>query len=166
MARKAFYSFHYKNDNWRVSTVRNIGSGEGNKPASDNDWEEVKKGGDSAIKKWIDGQMVGKSCVIVLVGEKTAGRKWIKYEIKKAWESGKGVLGIQIHKLKNSDGEQGSEGRNPFDDFTIDGKKLSSVVKLKKPIQLTSQGVYNHISDNIADWIEEAIEIRNSYLGT
>ena len=38
MARKAFYSFHYKNDNWRASTVRNIGSVEGNKPASDNDW--------------------------------------------------------------------------------------------------------------------------------
>lgn len=163
MARKAFYSFHYKNDNWRASTVRNIGSVEGNKPASDNDWEEVKKSGDSAIQKWIDGQMTGKSCVIVLVGEKTAGRKWIKYEIKKAWESGKGVLGIQIHKLKNSAGEQGDEGRNPFDNFTIDGKKLSSIVKLKKPSQSTSQGAYNHISENIADWIEEAIDIRNSY---
>lgn len=163
MARKAFYSFHYKNDNWRASTVRNIGSVEGNRPASDNDWEEVKKGGDSAIQRWIDGQMTGKSCLIVLVGEKTAGRKWIKYEIKKAWESGKGVLGIQIHKLKNSAGEQGSEGRNPFDDFTIDGKKLSSIVKLKKTSQSTSQGVYNHISENIADWIEEAIDIRNSY---
>lgn len=163
MARKAFYSFYYKNDNWRASTVRNIGSVEGNKPASDNDWEEVKKGGDSAIRKWIDGQMTGKSCVIVLVGEDTAGRKWIEYEIKKAWESGKGVLGIQIHKLKNSSGEQGSEGRNPFDDFTIDDKKLSSIVKLKKPSQSTSQGVYKYISENIADWIEEAIDIRSAY---
>ncbi|WP_027709832.1 TIR domain-containing protein [Zooshikella ganghwensis] len=163
MTRKAFYSFHYANDNWRASTVRNIGSVEGNQPASDNDWEEVKKGGDSAIQKWIDDQMTGKSCVIVLVGEKTAGRKWIKYEIKKAWESGKGVLGIQIHKLKNSSGEQGSEGRNPFDDFEIDEKKLSSVVKLKKPTQSNSQGVYKYISENIANWIEEAIDIRNSY---
>ncbi|MEW8354447.1 MAG: TIR domain-containing protein [Candidatus Thiodiazotropha sp.] len=25
MARKCFYSFHYNPDNWRVSTVRNIG---------------------------------------------------------------------------------------------------------------------------------------------
>jgi|SRR5690554_4338073 len=144
MARKAFYSFHYKNDNWRASTVRNIGSVEGNRPASDNDWEEVKKGGDSAIQRWIDGQMTGKSCLIVLVGEKTAGRKWIKYEIKKAWESGKGVLGIQIHKLKNSAGEQGSEGRNPFDDFTIDGKKLSSIVKLKNFTVYQPRGLQPH----------------------
>lgn len=163
MTRKVFYSFHYSNDSWRASTVRNIGTVEGNKPANDNDWEEVKKGGDAAIKKWIDSQMKGKSCVVVLVGEKTAGRKWITYEIKKAWESGKGVVGIQIHKLKDSDGEQGEEGGNPFDYLTLDDELLSKIVKLKKPPQKTSQGVYTHISQNLADWIEEAIEIRNSY---
>ena len=27
--RRVFYSFHYKPDNWRVATVRNIGSIEG-----------------------------------------------------------------------------------------------------------------------------------------
>ena len=53
MARRVFYSFHYKNDNWRAATVRNIGVVEGNSPASDNDWETVKKGGDAAIKRWI-----------------------------------------------------------------------------------------------------------------
>lgn len=50
MARKVFYSFHYIPDCWRVSQIRNIGAIEDNKPASDNDWEEVKKGGDSGIK--------------------------------------------------------------------------------------------------------------------
>jgi len=162
MARKVFYSFHYSNDNWRASTVRNIGSIEGNKPAKDNDWETITKGGDKAIEKWIDDQMSGRSCIVVLVGEKTAGRKWINYEIKKAWNDGKGLVGIQIHKLKNSNGDQGSEGSNPFDKFTIGDKKLSSIVKLKKPSQITSQAVYNYISENISDWIEEAIEIRKN----
>ena len=163
MARRVFYSFHYTNDNWRASQVRNIGSVEGNKPATDNDWEEVKRGGDKAIEKWIDDQMHGKSAVVVLVGEKTAGRKWIKYEIKKAWESGKGVIGVCIHNLKDNDGEQSSKGRNPFDDFTVDGKKLSSVVSLKNSPYTGSQNVYNHIRDNLKDWIEEAIETRNEY---
>ncbi|SEL93368.1 MTH538 TIR-like domain [Colwellia chukchiensis] len=163
MARKAFYSFHYLNDNWRASTVRNMGAVEGNKPATDNDWESVKKGGDKAIQNWIDDQMKGKSCLIVLVGEKTAGRKWIKYEIEKAWNDGKGVVGVQIHKLKDSAGSQAGEGRNPFDDFKIGDKSLSSIVKLKKPTQTTSQGVYNHIKENLADWLEEAINIRNKY---
>ena len=120
MARKVFFSFHYKPDNWRASQVRNIGAIEGNKSVNDNTWEEVKKGGDTAIQKWIDNNLYGKSCCIVLVGEKTAGRKWIKYEIKKAWADGKGVLGICIHNLKDKEGNQSVKGRNPFENFTIE----------------------------------------------
>ena len=48
MARKVFYSFHYQADGWRASKVRNIGVVEGNAPATDNKWEEVKRGGDVA----------------------------------------------------------------------------------------------------------------------
>ena len=73
--RRVFYSFHYIPDNWRASQVRNIGTVEGNKPASDNDWESITKKGDAAIKEWIDGQLSGRSCCVVLVGEKTANRK-------------------------------------------------------------------------------------------
>ena len=53
MARRVFYSFHYKPDNWRASQVRNMGVIEGNRPASDNEWEKVTSGGDKAIEKWI-----------------------------------------------------------------------------------------------------------------
>ena len=84
MARKVFYSFHYKPDNWRASQVRQMGVIEGDAPVSDNDWEKVTKGGDEAIKKWIDGQMSGKSCAVVLIGTNTAGRKWINHKIIKA----------------------------------------------------------------------------------
>ncbi|NVO26740.1 TIR domain-containing protein [Donghicola sp. C2-DW-16] len=80
MARKCFCSFHYTPDSWRASTVENIGAIEGNKPASDNDWETVTKGGDAAITKWIANQMVGRTCTIVLVGSQTANRTWINPE--------------------------------------------------------------------------------------
>lgn len=104
MARRVFYSFHYKKDNWRAATVRNIGVVEGNSPASDNDWETVKKGGDAAIKRWIADQMKNRTCTVVLVGAQTANRKWINYEIVKSWNDGKGVVGIYRHGLKNADG--------------------------------------------------------------
>ena len=81
MKRRVFYSFHYKPDNWRASKVRNIGAIEGNQPATDNDWETVKRGGDRAIERWIAGQMRGRSCTVVLVGANTANRKWINREI-------------------------------------------------------------------------------------
>lgn len=161
MARKAFYSFHYVSDNWRASQVRNMGVVDGNKPATDNEWEEVKKGGDTAIQEWIDDQLNGKSVAVVLIGSKTAGRKWINYEIKKAWGEGKGVLGIYVHNLKNSDGDQATKGNNPFDEFKIGDKSLSSIVKAYDPPYSTSTNVYDHIKGNLADWIEKAIEIRN-----
>ena len=52
------------------------------------------------IESWIDNQMAKRSCVVVLIGENTAGRKWINYEIKKAIELDKGIVGIYIHNLK------------------------------------------------------------------
>ena len=100
MARKCFYSFYYQPDNARASQVRNIGVIEGNASVSDNDWEKVTQGGDDAIKKWIAGQMYGRTCAVVLVGTNTANRKWINHEIVKAWDDGPGVVGIHIHGLK------------------------------------------------------------------
>ena len=162
--RRTFFSFHYKPDNWRAGQVRNMGVVEGNEPVSDNDWGEVTEGGEDAIKEWIDDQMKGRSCVIVLIGNKTAGRKWIKYEIEKAWNDGKGLLGIYIHGLKNQDGEQSSKGKNPFEAFTVGEKEnLSNIVKAYDPPYKTSRYVYDHIAENIADWTEEAISIREDY---
>ena len=162
MARKCFYSFHYKPDNWRVSTVRNIGAIEGNKPASDNDWETITKGGGEKIKDWIADQMKGRFCTIILAGSNTANRKWINHEIVKSWDDGKGVLVIYIHNLKDKDGNQSSKGANPLY-YVTHGKtkkRLSTIAKAYDPPRATSKGVYSYIEDNIEDWIEEAIQIR------
>ena len=163
--RQVFYSFHYVPDNWRVSQVRNIGQIEDNKPVSDNKWEEVKKKGDKAIETWINDNLKYRSCTVILVGENTAKRKWIDYEIKKSWNDGKGILAVHIHNLKNSNGKQSNKGNNPFDHFTVgeDKKKLSSIAKCYNPPYKVSTNVYNHIKENLEDWIEEAIEIRNKY---
>ena len=164
MARKVFYSFHYKPDNWRASQVRNAGVLEGNRPCSDNDWESVTKGGAAAVKKWIDGQMSGRSCAVVLIGSGTAGRKWINYEIEKAWNDGKGVVGVYVHRLLDSSRTQATKGANPFDSFTLGGgaKKLSSVVKAHDPPFSASTSVYDHIKSNLAGWVEEAVRIRSA----
>ena len=114
MARQCFYSFYFHEDNWRAAKVRNIGTVEGNKPAPGNTWEIVKKAGDEAIKRWIAAQMKEKSCVIVLVGTNTSTRKWVKHEIIKGWDDGLGVVGINIHGLKDVNGYVSRKGQNPF----------------------------------------------------
>ena len=163
MTRRVFYSFHYDKDAWRTSQVRNIGKIEGNKPATDNYWEEVKKGGDKAIQKWIDEQLYGRTCTIVLIGKYTAGRKWINYEIEKSWKEGKGIFGIYIHHLKNEKGEHAVKGKNPFDGWQVGGEPMSSILKSYDPPSTDSKEVYAYISEHIEDWIEEAIDIRNRY---
>ena len=161
--RRTFFSFHYKPDNWRAGQVRNMGVVEGNEPVSDNDWETVTKGGDAAIRRWINDQMRGKSCAIILIGTHTSGRKWIKYEIEKAWNDGKGVVGIYIHNLRDSNGNQSGKGANPFYSFTVNGRRLSNIVMAYDPPYKRSTNVYAHIKNNIADWVEEAIRIRGRH---
>ena len=163
MARKAFYSFHYKPDSWRAGTVRSIGAIEGNEPVKDNEWEAVTRGGDEAIRKWISNQMYGRSCTVVLVGTNTANRKWINHEIIKSWNDKMGVVGIYIHGLKDSDGNTSTRGSNPFDyiDYGNTGKKLSSIVKCYNPGGSDSKERYDWITKHLANAVEEAVKIRN-----
>jgi len=128
MARNVFYSFHYKPDNARSSQVRNMGVVDGNRPAADNDWEMVVRGGEDAIKRWIDDQLKGRSCAIVLIGQSTAGRKWINYEISTAWNKKMGVFGIHIHNLRDLSGNQTQKGANPFDHVTFTGSGKSTII--------------------------------------
>lgn len=163
MARRTFFSFHYKPDNSRAAQVRNMGMVDGNKPVSDNDWETVTKGGDAAIKKWIANQMSGRSCTVVLVGSNTANRKWINYEIIESWDDGMGVVGIHIHGLKNLDGNIATKGANPFASINYGktGKKLSSIVNCYNPSGGNSKERYAWIEKHLANAVEEAIKIRN-----
>lgn len=164
MARRCFFSFHYRPDNWRASTVRNIGAIEGNRPATDNDWESITGGGETSIKNWIADQMKGRSCTVVLAGTNTANRKWINYEIVKSWDDGMGVVGIRIHGLKNSAGEVSHAGGNPFDYIKhgATGKKLSTIVKCYDPAGSNSQERYDWIKKHLANAVDEAIKIRRA----
>ncbi|AEA61150.1 TIR domain-containing protein [Burkholderia gladioli] len=161
MTRKVFYSFHYQRDGWRASKVRNIGVVEGNPPASDNKWEEVLRGGDAGIQRWIDAQLENRTCTIVLIGAETANRRWVKYEIEKSWNSGKGLFGIRIYKILDHNQQTSIAGANPFDGFSLkDGRKLSTLAKVYDPPYASSADVYNYVSKNLAGWIETAIADR------
>lgn len=155
--RKIFYSFHFANDVMRVQQVRNMGVVEGNNPVSPNAWEEVKKKGTTAIETWIDDNMTGKSCVIVLVGTDTHKRPWVKYEIEKAWKDGKGLLGIHIHNLTCPNNGKCTKGTNPFDGISF---TQGGVVVTPKCHDPKSSDAYGDIASNLSSWVEAAIKQR------
>lgn len=162
--RQVFFSFEYNKDYWRAGQVRNMGKVAGESTFSDNDWEKVKKKTESEIKKWIDSQLDMRSCIVVLVGSTTSERKWVNYEIKKAYELKKGIVGIYIHGLKDKYGDQEKKGKNPFDSILTDhGEKLSKYVDCYDSEYTTSENVYKDINDNLEILIEEAISRKGSY---
>lgn len=156
MARKVFFSFHYQRDIWRVSQVRNSWVTKERETAGfwdAADWEKVKKGGDAEIEKWIEEQLKGTSVTVVLIGAETNDRKFVDHEIKRSRLLGKGMLGIRIHKLKDSNGNTDVAGTNPFD--------LWHVTKDDKRIYYSQfYKTYDWVDDNghanFANWIEEA----------
>ena len=158
--KKVFYSFHFDNDVMRVQQIRNIGALEDNKPVSVNEWEQIRRGSDSSIEKWIDENMRYRNCVVVLVGEETANRKWVKYEIKKAWNDKRGLVGIYIHNLQCPRNGLSRQGQNPFGQFTVNGRSLSTIVQCYNP---NSYDTYGDIKNNLERLVDEAIRIRSNY---
>jgi hypothetical protein len=116
MARHVFFSFHYQRDIVRVNQIRNLPEIVADAAAGFKDkslWEEAKEKGDVAIKKLIDAGLLGTSVTVVCIGNKTAGRKYINYEIQESINRGNGILGLQIHHLKNFDSETDTVGDTP-----------------------------------------------------
>ena len=149
--RQVFFSFHYE-DNWRVQQIRNIGAIDGNEPLSPNKWEDVKRSGDISIKKWINNQLHMRSCTVVFIGEKTAHRKWVKYEIEQSWKMKKGIIGIYIHNLKDNNGDKSKKGENPFHGICIDG------IDLEKAVSIYDPSDFKEIANNIEKWVEKEIK--------
>lgn len=157
MARKVFFSFHYENDVWRANQVRNSWVTKPDTEAAgfidSAAFEEVKKGGDAAIKRWIDSQLSGTSVTVVLIGAGTSNRDYVKYELQKSYEKGNGMLGIYIHQLKDSSGQTSAKGSNLFGEIGKDSKG--------NPVYFSSEypcydWVDNDGYNNLGSWIEAA----------
>ena len=160
MPKKVFLSFRYKDDNWRVQTIKQIGALESEPLLDSNTWEKVKENGEAAVERWINEQMADKSCLIVLIGQNTAGRKWVKYEIKHAWENGKGVIGVHVHNLLDRSQAKSTKGSNPFSTFKVGDKQMADLVKVYDPPYTDSKAVYNYIAENVDSWVATAISDR------
>jgi hypothetical protein len=118
MPRRVFFSFHYADvASFRANVVRNSGaiSVENAEFYDASLWEEEKKKGEPAIRRLIDRGLNNTSVTAVLIGEHTAHRPWVRYEIAQSFARDNGLLGIYIHNYKDKDGRYGVQGPNPFD---------------------------------------------------
>ena len=152
-----FTVFHYQNDITRVMVVRNRWVTQGGQIVSGvidhADFEQVKRQGDAAIRRWIDKQLEGTSVTVVLIGADTLNRPYVQYEICESLMRGNAVIGVDIHRIKDFYGRtsmvcnhhtaigQFENGRPAyFDDV--------------------ASGIYDYVYDdgynNLGRWVEKA----------
>lgn len=159
MARNVFFSFHYKRDIIRVSRIRNCGTfTDEAQPFLDKaEWEKIKALGDTKIKNWIDEQMERTTVLIACIGKEYFKRKWVRYEIKKAYRENRGIVGIYVHQMKNFETTgypvTDDKGENPLNSLYF--------VENRKQIYLSNIfSTYDWEDDNgkanIEKWIEAA----------
>ncbi|WP_306057413.1 TIR domain-containing protein [Natronococcus wangiae] len=160
MARTTFFSFHYDNDIWRASQVRNSDVVDNSIDESGfidgASWESIKRDGDDAVRDWINRNMKGCSVTVVLIGSETYNRKWINHEIEKSYQEDMGLVGVRIHKIRDEGGNRDGRGNNPLSRYqdSNTGESLSSIFN-------TYDWVSDNGRENLGDWVEEAAQIAN-----
>jgi hypothetical protein len=159
MARRSFFSFHYRNDVTRAMVVRNSWVTQADREAAGfvdaAAFEAIKKKGQGAIQDWIDDQLHGTSVTVVLIGAETNSRPYCIYEVQQSYARGNGLLGIYIHQIKDLSGNTSSKGSNQFGEIGKDGSG--------NPVFFSSAyPCYDWVDDNgyanIGTWIRIAAE--------
>ena len=119
--RRVFFSFHYQSDIWRVNQVRNswrfqhesAREAEGFFDASL--WESSQRRDPDSLKELIRTGMENTSVTAVLVGSNTFERRWVRSEIARSIVKGNGLVGVQVHLLRDRLGNISVQGPSPFD---------------------------------------------------
>ena len=152
MTRRVFFSFHYDRDVRRVQQVRLSWvvreRGEAQPFYDRAEFEEAKRRA-GGIEKWIEDQLRGCSVTAVLFGRETYERPWVKHEIKRSFELGKGLLSIDIHNIKDPLNGTDVPGRNPLSLWETKGHSFAEIYR-------TYDWVRDDGYNNIGDWIEYA----------
>jgi len=90
----------------------------------------------------IDKALQNTSVTVVCVTYGTANRKYINYEIDQSLARGNGLVAVQIHHLKDQNGQTGSPGAIP------------------SQIEANGFKAYKYTTkESLARWIEEAAKI-------
>jgi hypothetical protein len=86
---------------------------------------------------------------VVLFGAETSERPWVRHEIQRSVALNKGLLAIDIHRVKDPRHGADVQGLNPLNVFLKDGVPLNRLYR-------TYDWVLHDGYTNMPVWIEEA----------
>jgi len=117
-----FFSFHYDADIFRANQVRNANVVVGTDVAGffdHSEYESAKKVGPDAIRRMILRHLDNTSVTVVLIGNQTASRPWVQFEIAESVKRKNGFLGIYINHLVDHAGRASYPGPLPAVPFGV-----------------------------------------------
>jgi hypothetical protein len=90
---------------------------------------------------------------VVLFGAETYKREWVRHEIKRSYELGKGILAVDIHNVKDPQLGTDVQGKNPLDYWSVkqNGRNVPFTSLYK-----TYDWVRDNGYTNLPSWIEAA----------
>jgi MTH538 TIR-like domain (DUF1863) len=133
VARRTFFSFHYKPDVTRAWVVRNswvtkVAQGEHEDAGffDSSVFEAKEREGVEILKRFLRDGLQNSTVTCVLVGAETTLRRWVRYEIVRSFIRGNGLLAVRVHTIAGFNKLPSAEGSNPFDAlaFTVESDHL------------------------------------------
>jgi len=157
VSRRVFFSFHYERDIWRAQQVRNSWVTRPSRSAAgffDGSLAEAAKTeNDARLKAAIRQGLRGTTCTVVLIGARTAQRKYVLYEIAESHARGNALVGVRIHRLKNRRGRTDLRGENPFTRVAALGRYAPYVGRRVPVYDWVRDGGYR----NLGRWVASAV---------
>jgi len=155
MTIRAFFSFHYERDLWRVSEIKSHWVSKPERESAgffeEDTWASLKLQGDAEIKQWIRNQLHRTSVTVVMIGTETHSIDYVNYEISLSHERKNGLLGVYIHNIQDVYDKKDLKGKNPFDSFRDTSSGL-----LFSQIYPTYDWIEDDGYENFENWIETA----------
>jgi hypothetical protein len=153
---RLFLSYHFDADYWRVTQIRNVLVAEGGVRSqsvlASPTWEALKKEGHLAVETFVENQLRAASITLVLFSSETASREWVRYEVMRSHQLGLGLIAIDIHRLRDAEGQTARPGLNPLSLWQVD---IVGETRTFSDIYPTYDWVADDGPRNIMRWIAE-----------
>src|ERR1019366_2170566 len=133
MARRTFFPFHYKPDVSKAWIVRNswvtkVAQGQRDDAGffDSSVFEAEQRESDDALKGFLRRGLENTTVTCILVGQQTALRRWVRYEIFRSFIRGNGLLAVRINSIASLNSPATLAGSDPFGSlaFWVDKDRL------------------------------------------
>jgi hypothetical protein len=117
--RRVFFAYHYQNDVQRAQIVSKSWVTKPDRESAgflnNLEFESKKRAGNELLKRFLTDAMAGSSVTCVLIGTETAFRPWVRYELVRSFQSGRGIFGVYVNSIAGWDSKPSLAGPNPLD---------------------------------------------------